>query len=54
MEAEDLITFVGDRAGHDARRALDSGKAEREIGFRPEVEFAQGLEDTVRHFLAKR
>jgi len=53
-EAEGLVTFVGDRAGHDARRALDPTKAERELEFRPEVEFEQGLEDTVRHFLAAR
>jgi dTDP-glucose 4,6-dehydratase len=53
-EAEALVTFVGDRAGHDARRALDPGKAERELEFRPEVEFEQGLDDTVRHFLAAR
>lgn len=53
-EVEELIAFVGDREGHDARRALDPGKAERELGFRAEVEFAKGLEDTVRHFLAGR
>ena len=50
--AESLVTFVGDRAGHDARRALDPGKAERELGFRPAVSFEQGLEDTVRQILA--
>ena len=53
-EAEGLVTFVGDRAGHDARRALDPSKAERDLEFRPKVEFEQGLEDAVRHFLADR
>ncbi len=32
---EDLITFVADRPGHDRRYAIDPGKIEREIGWRP-------------------
>lgn len=42
-----LVTKVQDRAAHDPRRALDIAKAERELGFRPEVPFDEGLQRTV-------
>jgi dTDP-glucose 4,6-dehydratase len=42
---------VEDREGHDARRALDPGKSERELGFRPEIPFDRGLEETGRWIL---
>ena len=32
----DLITFVKDRPGHDARYAIDASKIERELGWVPE------------------
>ncbi|MCF8048521.1 MAG: dTDP-glucose 4,6-dehydratase [Desulfarculaceae bacterium] len=51
---EELITFVPDRPGHDQRYALDIAKAERELGWAPEVEFAQGLADTVGWYLGNR
>lgn len=44
-----LVTRVQDRAAHDPRRALDTAKAESELGFRPEVPFDEGLQRTVRH-----
>ncbi len=47
-----LITFVTDRAGHDLRYAIDSGKLQRELGWRPSVTFEQGLEMTVDWYLA--
>ena len=49
-----LIRFAKDRAGHDARRALDPRKAEEELGFAPQVGFEQGLRDTVRGILTDR
>lgn len=48
---ERLITFVTDRPGHDRRYAIDPGKAERELGWRPTRSFEQALEDTVRWYL---
>jgi len=48
----DLITFVRDRPGHDFRYAIDAGKIQRELGFAPSVDFAAGLERTVRWYLA--
>ncbi len=46
-----LITFVKDRAGHDHRYAIDSGKLQRELGWSPSVTFEQGLEKTVSWYL---
>ncbi|BEQ15883.1 dTDP-glucose 4,6-dehydratase [Desulfoferula mesophila] len=51
---EELITFVPDRPGHDQRYALDIGKARAELGWSPQVEFDQGLADTVRWYLDNR
>lgn len=44
-------TFVADRPGHDRRYAIDAGKIERELGWRPQENFASGLEKTVRWYL---
>ena len=46
-----LITFVKDRAGHDRRYAIDSGKIERELGWRPEETFESGIGKTVHWYL---
>jgi dTDP-glucose 4,6-dehydratase len=48
----ELITFVGDRPGHDFRYAIDGGKVEREIGWRPARTFESGLRATVEWYLA--
>ncbi len=48
------ITFVADRPGHDVRYAIDAGKIERELGWRPRETFDTGLEKTVRWFLDNR
>jgi len=45
------VRFVTDRPGHDWRYAIDPAKAERELGFRPEVPFQEGLRATVRWYL---
>ncbi len=50
----DLITFVPDRPGHDFRYAVDTAKAERELGWRPQVDLERGLRDTVSWYLAHR
>lgn len=46
-----LITFVKDRAGHDLRYAIDSSKLENELGWRPSLQFEEGLEKTVKWYL---
>jgi len=48
------ITFVSDRPGHDRRYAIDAGKIERELGWRPAVSFEQGMAATVDWYLANR
>ncbi|MCG7600446.1 dTDP-glucose 4,6-dehydratase [Halomonas sp. McH1-25] len=47
----DLITFVQDRPGHDVRYAIDAGKIERELGWRPRETFESGLRKTVQWYL---
>ncbi|MBD5233722.1 MAG: dTDP-glucose 4,6-dehydratase [Bacteroidales bacterium] len=51
---DSLITYVGDRPGHDLRYAIDASKSVRELGWRPEVTFDDGLRATVRWYLANR
>ncbi|MFT4095669.1 MAG: dTDP-glucose 4,6-dehydratase [Rhodoblastus sp.] len=47
----DLIAFVKDRPGHDMRYAIDCGKIERELGWRPAESFATGLRKTVAWYI---
>ena len=47
----DLITYVKDRPGHDHRYAIDAGKIERELGWRPRETFESGMRKTVRWYL---
>lgn len=47
----DLITFVKDRPGHDARYAIDAGKIERELGWTPLETFESGMRKTVQWYL---
>ena len=45
------IVFVQDRPGHDRRYAIDAGRIERELGWRPAETFATGIRRTVRWYL---
>lgn len=47
----DLITFVTDRPGHDARYAIDPSRIRNELGWRPSVTVEEGLEKTVQWYL---
>ncbi|MCG8157058.1 dTDP-glucose 4,6-dehydratase [Brenneria goodwinii] len=47
----DLITYVKDRPGHDMRYAIDAGKIERELGWRPQETFESGMKKTVSWYL---
>ena len=46
------IAYVTDRPGHDRRYAIDAGKIERELGWRPSETFATGIRKTVAWYLA--
>ena len=47
----DLITFVRDRPGHDARYAIDPSRVRNELGWQPTVTFEQNLKKTVQWYL---
>ncbi|MBK6274644.1 MAG: dTDP-glucose 4,6-dehydratase [Saprospirales bacterium] len=49
--SEKLITYVKDRAGHDKRYAIDATKLENELGWKPSLQFEEGLEKTVDWYL---
>ncbi|MCB2106683.1 MAG: dTDP-glucose 4,6-dehydratase, partial [Rhodobacteraceae bacterium] len=51
---QDLITFVTDRPGHDARYAIDISKIRRELGWTPRHTFGSGLRKTVQWYLDHR
>lgn len=51
-ESEKLITYIVDRAGHDLRYAIDSSKLQKELGWKPSLQFEEGLEKTVDWYLA--
>ena len=46
-----LITYVTDRLGHDARYAIDSRKLQAELGWEPSLQFEEGIEKTVKWYL---
>ena len=50
--SENLITYVKDRAGHDRRYAIDAGKLNKELGWKPTVTFEEGLEKTLDWYLS--
>ena len=50
-EAESLITYVEDRAGHDWRYAIDATKIEQDLGFSPRETFETGIAKTLDWYL---
>lgn len=50
--SEKLITYIVDRAGHDLRYAIDSSKLQNELGWKPSLQFEEGLEKTVDWYLS--
>jgi len=50
-ESAKLITFVKDRQGHDMRYAIDASKLNKELGWKPSLQFEEGLEKTVDWYL---
>jgi len=47
----ELITFVTDRPGHDRRYAIDASRIQEELGWKPSVDFSEGLRRTIRWYL---
>jgi len=52
--AEQLITYVKDRPGHDLRYAIDATKINQELGYKPSVTFEEGLSLTIDWFLSNQ
>ncbi len=49
-----LITFVEDRKGHDRRYAIDPAKLQEKTGWKPEMEFEDGISATVDWYIANK
>jgi len=49
--SQKLITYVTDRAGHDMRYAIDSSKITRELGWKPSLQFEEGIRKTIDWYL---
>ena len=47
---ESLITFVKDRPGHDRRYAINSGKIQNELGWKPQTDFEFGIQQTIEWY----
>lgn len=50
-ESLSLITYVKDRAGHDQRYAIDAGKINAQLGWKPKYTVEQGIKETVEWYL---
>ncbi|MEA2006920.1 MAG: dTDP-glucose 4,6-dehydratase [Patescibacteria group bacterium] len=53
-ESEEKIKYVEDRKGHDFRYAIDFSKAEKELDWRPQIDFTDGLKQTVEWYKENR
>ena len=49
-KTESEIEYVQDRKGHDLRYSVDWSKAQKEIGYSPQVNFAEGLLETINWY----
>ncbi len=47
----ELITFVGDRQGHDLRYAIDAEKIKQDLGWEPQINLEKGMEMTIGWYL---
>jgi dTDP-glucose 4,6-dehydratase len=54
IKYKELITYVQDRPGHDLRYAIDAGKIERELGWKPRETFQSGIRKTIIWYLENR
>ncbi len=49
-QKEDMIEYVADRLGHDFRYAIDFSKIEKDLSWRPEINFVEGLKSTIEWY----
>ncbi|MFJ6630914.1 dTDP-glucose 4,6-dehydratase [Streptomyces sp. NPDC091376] len=50
----DRVEYVADRKGHDLRYSLDDSKIREQLGYAPQVDFAEGLAATVAWYREHR
>ena len=50
-KSEDLIEYVEDRPGHDFRYSMNSSKISKEIGWKPRIDFEEGVQKTIEWYL---
>ncbi|MEU6364545.1 dTDP-glucose 4,6-dehydratase [Streptomyces sp. NPDC046931] len=50
----DRVEYVADRKGHDLRYSLNDGKIREQLGYAPQVDFAEGLAATVAWYRTHR
>ncbi len=48
------IIYINDRPGHDQRYAIDFSKAKKELGYQPEINFTDGLAQTIEWYIANK
>lgn len=48
---ESYISYTSDRLGHDRRYAMDSQKIMRELNWKPETDFSEGIKSTIKWYL---
>ena len=53
-KGEDMIEYVADRPGHDARYAMDFSKIKNELGWEPQISFEDGLRETIEWYRNNR
>ena len=53
-KSEDLIEFVEDRPGHDFRYSMDSQKIKKELDWKTNVNFEEGIKKTVEWYLSNK
>lgn len=46
-----LIKYIEDRKGHDRRYAIDSDKIKKELGWKPQTNFEEGIKKTIKWYL---
>lgn len=49
-KSENLIKFVEDRPGHDVRYAIDASKIKKELGWKPQTKFEEGIKKTIKFY----
>ena len=49
-KSESLIKFVEDRPGHDVRYAIDASKIKKELGWKPQTRFEEGIKKTIKFY----